>query len=81
MTNPWQEWKKKNLERQQRGEVGPTALFNPDTPKVSDGIAAERMAICEQCPELLPTKQCRQCGCIMPLKTKLEHATCPLNKW
>lgn len=39
------------------------------------------MAICEQCPHLLITKQCSQCGCVMPLKVKLPYAECPLGKW
>jgi len=44
--------------------------------------ADRRYDICKSCPELIDlTKQCKQCGCIMSLKTKLQHATCPLGKW
>jgi hypothetical protein len=40
------------------------------------------MSICLGCPELIKaTKQCKKCGCIMELKTKLPHAECPLQKW
>ena len=27
------------------------------------------------------TKQCKECGCIMSVKTKLKFAACPLEKW
>jgi hypothetical protein len=45
-------------------------------------ISEQRFAICKQCPELIkPTNQCRQCGCLMHLKTKLVQAECPLGLW
>lgn len=73
---PWQKYKK-NL-----GETRPWDLLNPNTEHVDDQKQAERMAICEACPELVAlTKQCKKCGCVMPLKTKLAKATCPLGKW
>lgn len=81
MTTPWQEWKKKNAERQATGIVRPWDVVNPDTEYVSEDEAASRYAICEQCPKLLVTKQCSECGCVMPLKVKLLHAACPINKW
>jgi hypothetical protein len=58
-------------------------LFNKDKyPRTPEGLQKYRMDICNSCPEIIePTKQCRQCGCFMLLKTQLEHATCPLNKW
>lgn len=43
-------------------------------------IAKQRYSICVQCPEF-SKGICKQCGCIMKLKTKLANATCPLNKW
>ena len=45
-------------------------------------FALNRMSICRSCEELvkeLPV--CKQCGCFMPLKTKIEESTCPLGKW
>jgi hypothetical protein len=78
---PWQEWKASNLAKQQQGAVTPMAVFNPDTPKASDAVKENRMAICEECPHYLISKQCSKCGCFMPLKTGLLHATCPINKW
>jgi sucrose-6-phosphate hydrolase SacC (GH32 family) len=62
--------------------VKPYDLLNPTKPRTSSEIQKERMAICEECPELFQlTKQCKECMCIMPLKTKLAEAECPLGKW
>jgi hypothetical protein len=79
--SPWQEWKKRNLEAQQAGRVTPTALLNPDTPKVTDEQQQARYDICQSCPHLMVTKQCSKCGCHMPTKTGLLHAACPIGKW
>ncbi len=82
MTSPWQEWKKKNLERQETGVVRPWDVVNPDTEYAAEDVAEARMQLCLDCPKLIPaTHQCSECGCFMKLKTKLLHAKCPLNKW
>jgi len=73
---PYQEWKKS------LGETRPWDVLNPNTEKASEEEAERRMSICEQCPSLLKiTNQCKECGCVMKLKTKLMKATCPLDKW
>lgn len=73
---PWQRYKK-NL-----GTTRPWDLLNPNSEHSSEEEQKARMDICNACPELLPvTHQCKKCGCIMPLKTKLKAATCPLGKW
>jgi hypothetical protein len=73
---PYQEWKKS------LGETRPWDVLNPNTERVSEEEAERRMSVCEQCPSLLKiTNQCKECGCIMKLKTKLMKATCPLDKW
>lgn len=73
---PWQRYKK-NL-----GETRPWDLLNPNVEHAADEQQKARMDICNSCPELIPlSKQCKKCGCIMPLKTKLKAATCPLGKW
>ena len=72
----WQKYKEKH------GDTRPWDLLNPNTEYSDEAEADRRYDICKACPELIDlTKQCKQCGCIMPLKTKLKHATCPLNKW
>lgn len=72
----WDEWKK-NV-----GETRPWHILDHnkivDDPKMSE----ERLAICNGCPELIKlTSQCKKCGCIMNIKTKLEAAKCPIGKW
>jgi hypothetical protein len=59
----------------------PWDIFNKNIEKVSETISKERMNICNNCPELLPTGNCKKCGCFMFLKTRLPHAECPINKW
>lgn len=76
MTTPYQEWKKS------LGETRPWDVLNPNTERVTEEEAERRMSVCEQCPSLLKiTNQCKECGCVMKLKTKLMKATCPLDKW
>jgi hypothetical protein len=46
------------------------------------GMSDRRMSICMECDKLDKTfKLCRQCGCMMEMKTKLYYAECPLGKW
>lgn len=81
MTSPWEEWKKKNAERQETGVVRPWDVLNPDTQYVDEEESSLRMDICNGCEHLSITKQCDKCGCFMPLKVKLLHASCPIGKW
>jgi len=72
----WSEYKKK------LGNTRPWDVINPNVPRVSEEIESTRMSLCMDCPELIKTtKQCKQCGCFMNMKTKLEKATCPIGKW
>lgn len=47
----------------------------------------KRYAICKDCPEygisplIMAKDKCKQCGCIMAIKTWIKPASCPLNKW
>ena len=42
----------------------------------------ERYEICQSCDWFRTViKQCKKCGCIMPLKTQLQSAKCPIRKW
>lgn len=51
-------------------------------PFVSAEVAAERRAICEECPSLRkPLNQCEICKCFMDAKTKLNGQKCPVGKW
>jgi len=57
-------------------------MTEPNTEYATEEEGERRYDICKGCPELIDlTKQCKQCGCFMVMKTKLQHATCPLGKW
>lgn len=72
----WQKYKEKI------GDTRPWDLINPNTEWSDEEQATKRYDICKACPELIKlTKQCKQCGCFMNVKTKLQQATCPLGKW
>jgi hypothetical protein len=76
MASAWEEWKKS------LGSTRPWDLLNPNENRSSNEVQKERINICYSCPELIQlTKQCKKCGCLMELKTKLEHAKCPIGKW
>jgi hypothetical protein len=73
---PYQQWKK-NL-----GTTRPWDMLNPKVEHVSEEEAKARMDICKACPFLIKaTNQCKKCGCIMHLKTKLKEAECPVGNW
>lgn len=75
MKTPWQEYKER------LGEARPWHVLDKNN-NVEESVAEARYAICLECPELIGlTKQCKQCGCVMPMKTKVRVATCPLGKW
>lgn len=60
----------------------PWDLFNQNIGRVESSVAEKRFEICQECPRFLSkTGQCKECGCIMKLKTKLPNAECPLGKW
>lgn len=70
----WSEYKKK------LGETRPWHIVTGE--RALEEIANERLNICLSCDRLIKlTKQCRECGCIMPAKVRIENATCPLSKW
>lgn len=64
------------------GDVEFLDLFDPSQKKADPELIKERLAICNDCPWLNKTfVKCRQCGCFMKLKTTLQQASCPLEKW
>jgi hypothetical protein len=79
MTKELSAWEKY---KQNLGETKPWDLLNSKQPRAVEELAAERFNTCLGCEFLIKlTSQCKKCGCIMPLKTKLENATCPIGKW
>jgi hypothetical protein len=62
--------------------VKPWDILDPKTEWVSSDIKESRYSICKGCPEFISlTTQCKQCGCIMKIKSGLKAATCPIGKW
>jgi hypothetical protein len=62
--------------------VKPWDILNPNIPRSSEDVQNNRISICESCERFFkPTRQCKECGCFMDIKTKLEQASCPLEKW
>jgi hypothetical protein len=60
----------------------PWDLLNPNIGRVSDEVKKLRMEFCTNCEFFISlTQQCTKCGCIMPAKTGLPHASCPVGKW
>lgn len=72
--NAWEEYKAKN-------NVTPLDLFNKNN-YIEKIESDKRMQTCLGCEHLIKlTHQCKKCGCLMNLKTKLKDATCPIGKW
>lgn len=70
--NAWEKYK---------ASAKPWHLLNKSN-YTTEKIANERFDICKGCEFLIKaTNQCKKCGCLMHLKTKLEAATCPVGKW
>ena len=62
-------------------EVRPWDLIN-GSPRSPEDLEQHRLNICKSCEFYRErTNQCKKCGCFMKLKTKLEHARCPIGKW
>lgn len=48
----------------------------------SDKITQDtRYEKCKKCDKFTKLKFCKECGCFMPLKVKIAHSSCPLQKW
>lgn len=74
MTSPWQEYRKKL-------SATPLGLVDRGS-YTSEDESQSRLDMCNGCDSLIKlTKQCKECGCFMPLKVKLKNARCPLSKW
>jgi hypothetical protein len=72
----WENWKNS------LGDTRPWDFLDPKADIATDEKASERFDICRACPELIKlTGQCKKCGCMMRMKTKLEKAVCPIGKW
>lgn len=57
---------------------------------MNSSLSKERISICLSCDrllnsipgqELLGLENCKECGCFIRIKSKLENQKCPLGKW
>lgn len=44
-------------------------------------IVARRIELCKACDRLTSFNICKECGCFMPVKTRIKSAECPIGKW
>lgn len=48
----------------------------------TDEKEAERVKICKGCEHYNRKEdECEECGCYIPIKTKVVFESCPVNKW
>lgn len=79
MSSRWQTIKENLINP---NSVKPWDMLDPKTEWVSNEIKDSRYAICQKCPEFISlTSQCKQCGCIMKIKSGIKQAACPIGKW
>lgn len=58
------------------------SLFDPREPRTPSELKEDRLAICRSCEFFNHRlEQCTKCGCFMRLKTTLNRAHCPIQKW
>jgi hypothetical protein len=75
MKSRWEQYKEKN------GST-PLDLLNPTTKPSTAEVANQRYSVCQSCERFIKTtNQCRECGCFMSIKVKIDKSKCPLNKW
>ena len=51
---------------------------------IDQDLANIRLAICRQCPSRTYTSlgyACKECGCILDAKARVEDEKCDMNKW
>lgn len=84
MTSPFEKYVQENGAPKPKTyeDVSPIDFIKPGTEYASKELAEQRYSECLKCDRLIHlTKQCKECGCFMALKTKLLRAQCPLERW
>jgi hypothetical protein len=63
-------------------KVKPWDMFNKNRERALPQLAEMRLKVCGGCDRYSKfTHQCKECGCVMNAKVKLQDATCPLERW
>lgn len=74
--------RKQGIKMTNEKPVRPWDLLNKNKARSPEELQQLRMSICKSCEFFVSfTQQCKKCGCIMPAKTKLADAFCPVHKW
>lgn len=55
--------------------------LNPKINRLSRLLRKQRLDVCRSCDKFTKLDRCSICGCIMPIKVALPHASCPEGKW
>tara|TARA_B110000977_G_C10963415_1_gene449449 strand:- start:479 stop:973 length:495 start_codon:yes stop_codon:yes gene_type:complete len=88
-----QTWQVRNLTQEEINEIVtdrengsdqvPGSVADEDVPNffVDTAVQESRYDICKACDSLSVLKTCKECHCIMPIKTRLTNAVCPIGKW
>jgi hypothetical protein len=64
-------------------EARPWDFLDPRTEYVSQEVSSSRYSICLECEFFTNTlpRLCSKCHCVMKIKCKISHASCPEGKW
>ena len=89
--NEWtQTWNIRKLTQEEVSDIIQSSLIDVEEIEtdtelsvffVDTEVREARYDICKACTSFTVLKICNECHCIMPLKTKLRDAVCPLGKW
>jgi hypothetical protein len=89
--NEWtQTWNIRKLTQEEVSDIIQSSLIYVEEIETDTELSAffvdtevreARYDICKACTSFTALKTCNECHCIMPLKTKLRDAVCPLGKW
>lgn len=82
MSQSESKWEKFKKTVSANGDSKPWHILNSGLHVTEEKVIEQRLNICFDCDRLIKaTSQCKECGCFMKLKTRLQHAKCPLAKW
>lgn len=74
--------KKNFLKKISTSFVESVGRISKDPTLASSEIVEERLKVCQNCDRLNESLGiCKECGCIVKLKTKFAAVECPLGKW
>lgn len=76
-----QTWRVRKLTESEKQALAKATAIDGNAVFATSAIQTQRYEICKTCPSFTALKTCKECGCVMSLKTKLANTSCPLSKW